>query len=187
MKKAGWQIEIRWVKAHAGTMGNELADKLAKGAATNGTITETYTRIPKSEVLRQLEEGSARKWQTSWTQTNKGSTTKEYFPDIKGRVKMKLRHTGNLTTILTGHGNIKAYLNRFHISGEAKCTCGKGDQTTDHLIYDCDRLKKERTRLMAAVTKTSDWPTSKWNLIRRHYKEFSKFINSIPLEELNAE
>jgi hypothetical protein len=40
---------------------------------------------------------------------------------------------------------------------------------------------------MAAVTKTSDWPTSKWNLIRRHYKEFSKFINSIPLEELNAE
>jgi hypothetical protein len=64
-------------------MGNELADKLAKGVATNGTITETYTRIPKSEVLRQLEEGSARKWQTSWTQTNKCSTTKEYFPDIK--------------------------------------------------------------------------------------------------------
>ena len=62
-------------------------------------------RVPKSEVLRQLEEGSARKWQTSWTQTNKGSTTKEYFPDIQGRVKMKLRHTGNLTTILTGHGN----------------------------------------------------------------------------------
>jgi ribonuclease HI len=30
MKKAGWQIYIRWVKAHAGTEGNELADKLAK-------------------------------------------------------------------------------------------------------------------------------------------------------------
>jgi len=75
-KKAGWQITLRWVKAHAGTRGNELADTLAKKATTNGTITERYTRIPKSVVLRQLEEGSARKWQRSWTQTTKGSTKK---------------------------------------------------------------------------------------------------------------
>jgi hypothetical protein len=100
---------------------------------------------------------------------------------------MKLHHTENLTTMLTAHGNIKAYLNRFHISGETKCPCGKGNQTTDHIIYDCDRLKKERARLMVAVTKTSVWPTSKRNLIRGHYKEFSKFIKSIPVEELNAE
>jgi len=36
MKKAGWQIALRWVKAHAGTRGNELADTLAKKATTNG-------------------------------------------------------------------------------------------------------------------------------------------------------
>jgi hypothetical protein len=38
-----------------------------------------------------------------------------------------------------------------------------------------------------AVNKTNDWPTGKPNLIKRHYKEFSKFINSISFEELNAE
>jgi hypothetical protein len=69
-------------------------------------------------VLRQLEEESARKWQRSWTQTTKGSTTKEYFPDIEGQLKMKLKLTGNVTTILTGHGNIRTYLHKFHISGE---------------------------------------------------------------------
>jgi len=69
MKKAGWQIALHWVKAHAGTRGNELADTLAKTAATNGTITEGYTRIAKSAVLRQLEEESVRKWKRSWTQT----------------------------------------------------------------------------------------------------------------------
>ena len=52
MKKAGWQITLQWVKAQA--RGNELADALAKKAATNGTISESYTRIPKSAVLRQL-------------------------------------------------------------------------------------------------------------------------------------
>ena len=88
-------------------------------------------------MLRDLEEESVRKWQRRWTQTTKGSMTKEYFPDIEGRLKMKLKHTGNLTTILTGHGNIKEYLNWFQISNESTCSCGKGDQTTDHIIYDC--------------------------------------------------
>jgi hypothetical protein len=90
---------------------------------------------PKT-VLRPLEEGSARKWQRSWTQRTKGSTTKEYFPDIEGRLKMKLKLTGNLTTILMGHGNIKAYLHRFHISGEQTCPCAKEDQTHHRIFRD---------------------------------------------------
>jgi hypothetical protein len=74
---------------------------------------------------------------------------------------MKLKLPGNLTTILTEHGNIKAYLHRFYISGELTCPCGKGHQTTEHIIYDCDRLKEVRDRLRAAVNKTEDWSTSK--------------------------
>jgi hypothetical protein len=41
--------------------------------------------------------------------------------------------------------------------------------------------------MRAAVNKTEDWPTSKRNLLQIHYKEFSKFVNSISFEELNAE
>ena len=67
------------------------------------------------------------------------------------------------------------------------CPCGEGDQTTDHIIYDCARLKEERDRLREAVNKTEVWLTSKRNLLQRHYNEFSKFINSISFEELNAE
>jgi ribonuclease HI len=35
MKKTRWKITLCWVKAHAGIRGNELADTLAKKAATN--------------------------------------------------------------------------------------------------------------------------------------------------------
>jgi hypothetical protein len=76
---------------------------------------------------------------------------------------MKLIPTGNLITILTGHGNIKAYLHRFHIIDEQMCPCGDGDQTTDHIIYDCPRLKEERNKLRAAVNKTEKWPIRKEN------------------------
>jgi hypothetical protein len=89
---------------------------------------------------------------------------------------MKINLTGNLTTVLTGHGNIKACLHRFHISGEQTCPCGKGDQTTEHIFYACDILKEERDRLRAVVNKTNDWPTSKRSLIKGHYKEFQNLL-----------
>jgi hypothetical protein len=67
------------------------------------------------------------------------------------------------------------------------CPCGEGDQTPENIIYDCVRLKKDRDRLREAIIKTNKWPTSKRNLIKRHYKVFSNFINSISFEELNEE
>ena len=130
MRKAGWQITLQWVRAYAGTRGNELADAIAKKATTNGTVPESYTRIPRGVVLRQLEEESLQMWQRSWTQTTKGRTTKENLPDIEGRIKMKLNHTGNITTILTGHWNIKTYLKRFQISDDS--TCPRGTDNRSH-------------------------------------------------------
>jgi ribonuclease HI len=50
MEQNEWKIQFCWVKAHAGNLGNELADTLAKGAATNLDIAECYSRVPKSVV-----------------------------------------------------------------------------------------------------------------------------------------
>jgi len=40
MEKINWKIQLSWVKAHVGIQGNELADTLAKEAATNSDIIE---------------------------------------------------------------------------------------------------------------------------------------------------
>jgi len=45
-----WTTEFNWIKAHAGHQGNELADQLAKEAATSNDINECYSRVPKSTV-----------------------------------------------------------------------------------------------------------------------------------------
>jgi ribonuclease HI len=47
MTKTNWNINLRWVKAHVGTRGNEIADKLAKNAAANENIMVSYSRIQK--------------------------------------------------------------------------------------------------------------------------------------------
>jgi len=46
---------------------------------------------------------------------------------------------------------------------------------------------KERERLKMTAVQNGSWSNNKKDLIRRHYREFSKFINDIPFDKLNAE
>jgi len=94
--------------------------------------------------MKNLEEESVKKWQRKWTQTTKGRTKKEYFPDVAERLKMELQLTQNFTATVSGHGKTREYLHRFKITDEPTCPCGKGDQTADQTIYACERLAKER-------------------------------------------
>ena len=100
---------------------------------------------------------------------------------------MKLQLKQNFTAIVSGHGKTRDYLHRFKIMEEPMCPCGKGDQRTDHIIYACERLTKERDRLKKMAIRTNKWPINKRDLIRRHYKEFTNFINEIQFEKLNVE
>jgi hypothetical protein len=94
---------------------------------------------------------------------------------VAERLKMKTNLTQNLTTTATDHGKTRAYLHRFKIIEEPTCPCGKGDQTTDHLIFECELLTKDRDRLMSTVIQANKWPTTKQDLIKIHYKDFTKF------------
>ena len=100
---------------------------------------------------------------------------------------MKINLTQNLAAILTGHGKTKTYINRFKIIKEPTCPCGTAKQTTEHLIYECEKLTKEREKMKTTALQKGSWPTKKKDLIREHYREFVKFINEIPFDKLNAE
>ena len=73
-------------------------------------ISVCYDKIPKSVFKNELERNNVEKWQKIWNQTTKGSITKAFFPRAEERLSMKLYTNQALTTILTGHGNIKTYL-----------------------------------------------------------------------------
>jgi hypothetical protein len=97
---------------------------------------------------------------------------------------MKLNLTQNFTAIVTGHGKTKVYLHRLKIIEDPTCTCGKAAQTTDHLIFECETLTKERKKLKTTAIQNDKWPINKKELIRKHCKEFVKFINEIAFDNL---
>ena len=128
MENREWKIRFRWIKARAGVSGNELADKLAKEASGKREIHISYNRISKSIIKRDLEDTSMEIWQREWDITNKGRITKDYFPKVAERLHAKIHLTQNFTTMITGHGNIKAYLYGFKIIEAPNCPCGNDNQ-----------------------------------------------------------
>jgi len=125
--------------------------ELAKEAVSNKTIEECYTRIPKSAVLSELSEQCVKQWQNEWERSSKGVITKSFFPKIADRLKPRINATPNFTTIVNGHGNIKTYLYKYKIIESPMCSCDEGEQSVDHILYECKLLEHERDRLKAAV------------------------------------
>ena len=184
LERLSWTINLSWIKAHVGIHGNELADRLAKEAARNQEAIISYYKIPKSTIVSELKEEGKEKWQQEWDKTTKGRATKSFFPSVNQRLKIKMNLTPNFTAIVTGHGKTKSYLNRFKIIDNPTCPCNSADQTTEHLIYDCRLLQRERQTLKNNVLKTGNWPATQEELIKTHRKHFIHFTESIDFEKL---
>jgi len=83
------------------------------------------------------------------------------------------------------HGKTNSHLHRFKITEAPTCPCGTRVQNMDHLLFECELLNKERNILKQAIVKTNDWPTSKRDLLRKYFKEFTQFTK-LPFDEINV-
>jgi hypothetical protein len=66
------------------------------------------------------------------------------------------------------------------------CPCKIGEQTTDHILYDCELVKQERDKLKDEILQSENWTVSKDTLINKYTKILKKFVDSIPLEKLQS-
>jgi hypothetical protein len=135
--------------------------------------------------MRPGGKKSIRKWQNQWEETTKGAITKEFFPSVERRLAVNLHLNPNVTTIMSGHGNIGPLLHRLKIIDSPECPCKQNIQTVDRLIFQCKRLKYERGMLKNSVLKAGNWPISKNELINKNLKQSIRYINSMDLEKLN--
>ena len=98
------------MKAHDGNYGNELADKLAKEAASRSEAEIAYNKIPKRAVIRELKEEGEEEWQGKWDTSTKGAITRSFFSTIGDRLSKRLQMNIKQSTIVTGHGTLRSYI-----------------------------------------------------------------------------
>ena len=108
----------------------------------------------------------------------------QFLPNIKERLRKRIQLTPNLTAIVTAHGKTKDYLHRFKITDSSECPCGTGNQTVEHLIYECPKLKRQREVLIRNIAKQDTWPKEKSELMNKYLKYFTQFTNSIDFDKL---
>jgi len=119
-----WIVFFSWVKVHVGIQGNEMADRLAKKAATDDIGELVYDKIPRETMITEGKENELTKWQEQWTSSTKGAVSKLFFPCIKERMKTMIPISAEFTAMVTGHGLTRSYLHRFKIIPNSTCPCG---------------------------------------------------------------
>ena len=72
---------------------------------------------------------------------------------------MKINIPPNLAAMGTGHDKTKSYLHRFKTVDHATRACKKGDQTIDHLLYQCTLLETYREHLQKRIMYNGKWQT----------------------------
>ena len=60
-------------------MGNELADRLARAAASDNDAKIVFNRLPLSTLISKVEEETQLKWQNEREECAKAGITNEFF------------------------------------------------------------------------------------------------------------
>jgi hypothetical protein len=63
------------MKAHVGVVGNELADRLAKAAASDGDAKIAFNRLPICSLIGKIVEETQLNWQKNWEECTKAQIT----------------------------------------------------------------------------------------------------------------
>jgi hypothetical protein len=153
------------VKARIGIEGNEAADKLAKEAAQDDKNPNiVFNSIPITTIASEINRTGLEQWQQQWTNTTKGAVFRSFFPRLEQRLKTKMPITPKFTALVTGHGKTKAYLHRFKLADDPMCPCNEGQQTSDHIIFECHILEAQRSNMIKQImVNGGPWPPPKKN------------------------
>jgi len=74
-----WTVLFNWMKAHVGIEGKEMADRLAKKAATDDAGELVYDKIPREAIITEWKKIEMTKWQEQWTSSIKQQSVNYSF------------------------------------------------------------------------------------------------------------
>ncbi|KFM80483.1 Hypothetical protein in type-1 retrotransposable element R1DM, partial [Stegodyphus mimosarum] len=136
-------VKFKWIKAHVGHHGNELADDRAKRATLKEEV-DFCLPTPKARFTRRLRDLLLREWQTRWESSEKGRHTFQFI----NKVCTKVLHGNHyINQVLTGHGRFPHYLARVGLGSSEQCDCGSGVGDALHYLLECDLTRATREKL----------------------------------------
>lgn len=152
------RIELRWIPAHQGVIGNEIVDQHAKEAAQepDGPQNPLNRGICLAAAAkRRIRREVKLKWDRTWAKETTSRPTRRLIEaPTKKTLWSGLRRatTSILMQLRTGRIGLGAYLNRIKRRETARCGCGLGNQTVIHVLLECPLHQDERDWMRSALS-----------------------------------
>lgn len=172
LRRRGCEITLRWIPAHVGVPGNEVADTLAKratgwrpkqdkGPPLDPNTVMKMTWLPQliSSCKRQINSFARNHWTNTWRNGNTGLLYKKKWCSDTGNGAILDRHVNKLyksfshkaeASVLiqmrTEKIGLYGYLNKINRAEGPWCGCEQAYQTVRHIIEECECY--DDTRLM---------------------------------------
>jgi len=142
-------------------------------------------RIPFTSVASEISRKGLEQWQLQWNNAAKGAVCRSFFPNLEQRLKTKIPVTPEFTALVTGHGKIRAYRNRFQLADDPMCPCKEAQQTSYHIIFECNILEAKRGSLIKTIVCSGgSWSPPKDELTNKYIQAFATFVKSIDFQTL---
>ena len=162
------EVTLRWIPAHCGYEGNELADQTAKRGSNDDSATRVQLPIPRCICYAALR----RKTREKWAESNKLNPPRMFnilwrdkFAKELAQMQMNRRDIRVATQILTGHAALNYHLSKVNRTVEPICPlCEAEEETVFILLGQCPLLGKLRAELFDTYYTTATDIVDRYNL-----------------------
>ena len=145
----GKQVTIIWVPSHVGIHGNEVADRLARGAIRHQNIElvippeiDDLKRIIKKEIIKE--------WQNRWNSTPGDHHYRSLEARVSGGFKFETSNRKKevlISRLRLGKCGLNHYLHVMGLHDTGLCeNCGT-KETIEHWLLNCRKTSQLRARI----------------------------------------
>jgi len=170
------EVEIVWTPGHVDIRGNDLADSLAKEAATEARdkdIEAPYVTL--DDVSTAARRSVSAKWQRQWDRADTGRRLYGFKPmvSLKNSSDISSRHhTSIISQLRTGYCQLNRYRHRLGFTPSPRCECDLDNESVAHYLLDCPLYDQPRHQLiLQTMTLTNSAELSEELLLGNHHLE----------------